>query len=193
MKKLEFIREASGEHQSRCGKYRIDKDRGQWDVTYKGVLIARLSDYLDAELAAQSHQPDTVAEIHSMIKEIKELKEPQEVLVDALESLRHACSQAMIRINDAIILTLPFKANEMVVHKMGPTQATLSFIVSIASNPYDLSDIRITTAPATAKKQPSKVNLRKHDLGKEISFLRHLREDDAPVWDSKRGIWTLPW
>lgn len=193
MKKIEFIRESSGEYFSKCGKFRIDKCYNQWDVTYKGHLIAQESGYPEAEEAARSYQPDPVAEIHGMTKEVNGLKEPQEGLVDALESLRNACSQAMMRINDAIILTLPFKANEMVVHKMGPTQATLSFIVSIASNPYNLSDIRITTAPATAKKQPSKVNLRKHELGKEILFLRHLRDDDNPVWDSKKGAWTLPW
>ena len=193
MQKLKFIRESSGEYLSKCGRFRIDKCYNQWDVSYKGRLIAQERDYPAAEEAAQAYHPDPVDEIHGMIKEISGLKEPQKGLVDAIDSLRHACSQAMMRLNDAAILTLPFKVDEMVVHKMGQTNATLSFIVSIRSNPYNVSDIRLTTAPATAKKQASKINLRNHDLGKEITFLRHLRDDDAPVWDSKKGAWTLPW
>ena len=194
MQKLEFIRESSGEYRSKCGRFRIDKDDRQWwTASYKGVAIAYERGYPEAEAAAEAYEPNLVAEIDIFTKDVKGLREPQEGLVDALESLRHACSQAMMRLNDAIILTLPFKADQMVVHKMGPTQARLSFIVSIGSKPYNLSSIRLTTAPATAKKQPSKVNLRTHDLGKEILFLRHLRDDDAPVWDSKKGAWILPW
>jgi hypothetical protein len=194
MQKLEFIRESSGEYRSECGRFRIDKDDRQWwTASYKGVAIAYERGYPEAEAAAEAYKPNLAAEIDTFTKEVKDLKEPQEGLVDALGSLRHACSQAMMRLNDATILTLPFRVDEMVVRKMGLTNATLSFIVSIGSNPYNVSGIRLTTAPATAKKQASKINLRNHDLGKEIAFLRHLRDDDVPVWDSKRGAWVLPW
>lgn len=192
-KTVQFIRESSGEYRSKCSRFRIEKDdRGWWTALYKGVAIAYERGYPEAEAAAQSYQPNLAAEIGKFTKEVNGLKEPQEGLVAALKSLHHACSQAMMRLNDAVILTLPFKADEMVVHKIGPTQAKLSFIVSIKPNPYNLSEIRITTAPATAKKQPSKVNLRVYELDR-IASLRHLRDNDDPVWDSGKGAWFLPW